>query len=69
MTQTDERTYRVKGMTCGHCAAAVKEEVAAVGLEVLEVDVDSGRLRVRGEAISDDAIAAAVDEAGYRLAG
>ena len=40
-------TYNVTGMTCGHCAAAVTEEVAAVpGVNAVEVDVEAGTVLV-----------------------
>ncbi len=64
-------TYTVTGMTCGHCAAAVTEEVTALeGVEDVSVDVASGQVVVTSAAPLDDAaVAAAVDEAGYALAG
>jgi copper ion binding protein len=63
------RTYTVRGMTCGHCVAAVTEEVSGVsGVTAVEVDLDSGRLDVTADGpIDDAAIAAAVDEAGYEV--
>jgi copper chaperone len=65
----DQTTYRVTGMTCAHCAAAVTTEVSAVaGVESVEVDVDSGILLVRGERVSEEEVRAAVDEAGYAVA-
>ena len=68
MSQTTERTYTVTGMTCTHCVASVREEVAEVaGVSAVEVELASGRLTVRGEAIADDAVAAAVTEAGYAV--
>jgi copper chaperone len=64
-------TYTVVGMTCGHCVSAVTEEVTAVpGVTAVDVDLASGRLTVTSDApIDDDAVRAAVDEAGYELAG
>jgi len=64
------RTYYVTGMTCSHCVASVREEVGEIaGIEVLDVDLDSGRLVVAGEAAdSQDAIRAAVEAAGYTVA-
>ena len=62
------RTYTVEGMTCDHCRNAVMEEVLQVaGVRGVNVDLDSGRLTVAGEAFDDAAIGAAVDEAGYTL--
>lgn len=64
----DERTYTVEGMTCGHCAAAVKSEVGAVpGVTGVDVDLERGSVRVEGDGFADDAVAAAVDEAGYTV--
>ena len=64
-------TYTVTGMTCGHCVSAVTEEVTAVpGVTAVDVDLASGRLTVTSDApLDDDAVRAAVDEAGYELAG
>jgi copper chaperone len=62
------RRYTVTGMTCAHCAAAVTEEVSAVaGVESVEVSVDAGTVLVRGSVVSDDAVRAAVGEAGYTV--
>ena len=69
MDLTDEKTFAVIGMTCGHCAASVREEVAEVaGVTDVDVDLASGRLGVRGEDVADDAVATAVAEVGYRVA-
>jgi copper chaperone CopZ len=63
------RTYRVTGMTCQHCAAAVTEEVSAVpGVTSVEVDVPAGTVVVHGADVSDEGVRAAVDEAGYAVA-
>ncbi len=65
---SDDRTFNVTGMTCGHCKKAVTDEVLQVpGVRAVDVDLDSGTLTVRGEA-EDDAIRKAVDEAGYAVA-
>ncbi len=65
---TDHRTYTVSGMTCGHCVLSVEEEVSEVaGVASVTVDLDSGRLEVGGAALSDDAVRAAVAEAGYEV--
>ena len=59
--------YLVKGMTCGHCEMSVREEVGEV-LGVTDVDVSAatGELTVTADRpIDDDAVLAAVAEAGY----
>ena len=62
------REYIVEGMTCEHCKHSVTEEVSDVaGVERVDVDLASGRVAVTGEGFNDDAIAAAVGEAGYEV--
>lgn len=68
MNQDTEKSYRVEGMTCGHCVLAVREEVSLVtGVSALDVDLESGRLTVRGHGVPDEAVKEAVAEAGYRV--
>jgi copper chaperone len=68
MNSSFERRYSVSGMTCDHCAMSVREEVSEVaGVATVDVDLASGRLTVAGEGISDDAVRAAVADAGYEV--
>ncbi|WP_275266186.1 heavy-metal-associated domain-containing protein [Nocardioides caldifontis] len=62
------------GMTCGHCAGAVTEELKQLP-GVVDVSVDlvadgTSTVKVTGtEALSDDLVATALEEAGdYQLA-
>jgi copper chaperone CopZ len=67
-TTSASSIHTVIGMTCDHCARSVTEEVADLpGVTQVEVDLASGRLLVTGEDVSDDAVAAAVEEAGYEV--
>lgn len=61
--------YTVKGMTCGHCVAAVKDELGSIaGVQSVEVDLESGVVVVASEQdVPLDAVRAAIDEAGYEL--
>ena len=68
MGQEAEKRYSVEGMTCAHCRAAVAGEVSVVpGVTAVEVELETGRLTVHGQDIDDQAVAAAVAEAGYSL--
>jgi copper chaperone len=60
-------TYTVQGMTCDHCAGSVTAEVAKIsGVAEVTVDVAAGRITVTSaEPLQDDAVAEAVEEAGY----
>ena len=61
--------YKVEGMTCGHCAHAVTTEIKKLaGVTDVRVTVESGAVQVDSvDALTVDAVAAAVDEAGYTL--
>lgn len=58
---------KIQGMTCGHCANAVKQALAAVpGVDrVIEVNVEHGMARVDGNA-DPRLLIAAVEEEGYK---
>ena len=65
----DTRTYSVPTIHCGHCAAAIKDEVSTVaGVHDVDVDVDAKVVTIRGEALPDEALRAAIEEAGYEAA-
>jgi len=62
------RTYSVPGISCGHCKAAIEGELHGLeGVESAVVDVDARTVVVTGD-VSDDAVRAAVDDAGYEVA-
>ena len=64
-----ELTYAVPGLSCGHCKAAVTEEVTEVdGVEGVDVDLETKLVVVRGEGVSDEDVRAAIREAGYEAA-
>ncbi|WP_432156268.1 heavy-metal-associated domain-containing protein [Streptomyces sp. bgisy153] len=62
--------YTVTGMACGHCAAAVTEELERIaGVTAVAVDVDTGTVVVTSDREPRTAdVRAAVEEAGYGLA-
>jgi copper ion binding protein len=64
-----QSSYTVKGMTCGHCVSSVTEEVNGIdGVQTVDVDLATGRLTVTSDRpVADEAIRAAVTEAGYQL--
>jgi copper chaperone len=64
-----ENTYTVTGMTCGHCASSVREEVGAIeGVTDVAVDVPTGKVIITSDKeIGADTVRAAVEEAGYQL--
>ncbi|MCY0916703.1 MULTISPECIES: heavy-metal-associated domain-containing protein [unclassified Streptomyces] len=72
--ETDTQTttvYRVTGMTCGHCEGAVTGELTALpGVSSVKAVAATGEVTVISTApLDEDVVRAAVDEAGYELAG
>ena len=63
-------THQVVGMTCDHCARAVRTEVSAIdGVTDVDVEVSTGAVRITANRpVLDTALRAAVEEAGYTLA-
>lgn len=62
-------TYSVPGMTCDHCVRAVTSELAAVaGVSDVSVDLATKLVVVSGIDLEDDALRAAIEEAGYEPA-
>jgi copper chaperone CopZ len=63
--------FQVAGMTCGHCVSSVTAELQQLdGVTEVAVDLATGRVTVDSiEPLTDAAVAAAIDEAGYELTG
>ena len=64
-------TVKVSGMSCGHCAASVRQEVGALpGVSGVDVDIAEGTVTISSAALLPaEAIDAAIRQAGYVLAG
>ncbi|MCE3033805.1 MULTISPECIES: heavy-metal-associated domain-containing protein [Streptomyces] len=63
--------YRVTGMSCGHCEGSVSGEISQLpGVTSVKAVASSGEVTVVSAApLDDEAVRAAVDEAGFELAG
>jgi copper chaperone len=59
----------VKGMSCGHCAAAVTKALEELpGISQVQVDVSSGRVTFAdANPISQEKLARVIKAAGYEL--
>ena len=69
MTGMETLSFTVPAMHCAHCERAVEEEVGAVpGVEAVEIDLESKLVVVRGAALDDAKLRAAIEEAGYEAA-
>jgi copper chaperone len=71
MRNVSTRSIAVTGMTCDHCASAVRAEISKLpGITGIDVDVAAGTVRVTGDPLPGDAsLREAVEEAGYEFVG
>lgn len=62
-------TYAVSGMTCGHCVAAVTDELSKLpGVGKVDVDLATGKIVVESaDALDPALVASAIDEAGFEV--
>jgi copper chaperone len=67
----ETRSIVVTGMSCDHCAHAIRAEIGQLpGVAEVDVDVAAGKVLITGEPVpGDPALRAAVEEAGYEIAG
>lgn len=64
-----EKSITVKGMSCGHCKAAVSKAVQTVdGVEKVTVDLATGRVTYSAATDVEDKIKDSVEKAGYEVA-
>ena len=71
---SQRQAYRVRGLTCGHCAGAVTSQLQALdtvtGVNVDVVPQGDSTVTVTGSAdLSEDVVRDAVARAGYELVG
>ncbi|CAL9567650.1 heavy-metal-associated domain-containing protein [Streptomyces sp. NPDC090994] len=63
--------YKVSGMSCGHCEGAVSGEIGEIpGVSSVKAVASTGEVTVvSAAALDEEAVRAAVDEAGFELVG
>ncbi|MER5749826.1 heavy-metal-associated domain-containing protein [Streptomyces sp. NPDC002088] len=63
--------YKVSGMSCGHCEGSVSSEISEIpGVSSVKAVASSGEVTVVSAApLGEEAVRAAVDEAGFELVG
>ena len=56
----------IEGMTCGHCAMSVTNELATLqGVSNIQVDHQAGKATIEVEGVTEEQLSEAVSEAGY----
>ena len=66
---TENLTFEVPTMSCGHCVSAITAEVTQVpGVVDVAINSDTKAVIVTGDGLDDSAIRAAIAEAGFEVA-
>lgn len=65
-----QRIYDVRGMSCDHCKQTVMQAIRSVdGVSHVHVDLETGKVSVTFvHSVQDDAVKAAIRDAGYEVA-
>jgi copper ion binding protein len=66
-----DRTFKVPGMSCAHCKAAVEGELNRLsGVEHSNADVEKGTVEIAYDEsqVSTEQLIEAIEEAGYTVA-
>jgi copper chaperone CopZ len=61
---------KVSGMTCNHCKANVQNNLTTIeGIENIEIDLESGKVKMTGDGIDLNEVKNKVESIGYQYDG
>jgi len=62
-----KQEIKIEGMTCNHCAMSITNEIATIeGVTSVVVNHESGSAIVEADNVTNEALSAAIEEAGYK---
>lgn len=65
---TERTSFRIDGMACGHCVAAVRSALEGVeGVTVHSVDIGSATVTHDPDTVSRATLSDAIESAGYTV--
>ncbi len=62
-----EKTFKIDGMSCGHCVMAVETELKKLAIEKNKVEIGSAKVSFDAEKVSEENIKDVIEEAGYKV--
>jgi copper chaperone CopZ len=70
VNEMTEKTVKVNGMTCNHCKANVENNLSSIeGITDIEIDLESGVVKVSGDDIDLIEVKNKVEGIGYAYEG
>ncbi len=62
-----KKEFKIEGMSCHHCVAAVQKSLTRIILKNCEVTIGTVKVDFDEKEIGEDKIIRAIEEAGYRV--
>ena len=62
-----KKEFKIEGMSCHHCVAAVQKSLAKINMKNCEVEIGSAKVDFDEHKNREDEIIRAIEEAGYRV--
>ena len=62
-----EKTFKIDGMSCGHCVIAVKKELIKANIQSHKVEIGFVTIDVEKNNISTEVVVKAIENAGYKV--
>ena len=62
-----KKEFKIEGMSCHHCVAAVQKSLTRINLKNCEVTIGTVKVEFNEKEIVEDEIIRAIEEAGYRV--
>ena len=60
--------FKIEGMSCNHCVMAVRKELSKLeNVKIEDVKIGSAKVQYDESKVNEKALAAAIEEAGYKV--
>lgn len=60
-----EKTFKIEGMSCGHCVSAIQRSLSKLNLGKINVKIGSVEIKFDEDKVSENEIVKAIEAAGY----
>lgn len=61
------KTFKIEGMSCGHCVMAIKKELVKISIENSDVKIGEAVIDFDEKLVTEEDIARAIENAGYKV--
>jgi copper chaperone len=62
-----EQTFKVEGMSCGHCVMSVKKELNKLNLTDFKVEIGTVFIDTEKNNTTSEKVVKAIEDAGYKV--